>query len=272
MSQTFIKIMSGQKLADDHHNKEYTLLALDGKTKVSFFQKPEPHIQIGAEEVKVTGNVYVMNSQGKTISTFTPKLKLVTTDEPSEGNDLPQNDDKIKDEFVGARFTSNAFFSRIGQCIFLSEPGSGKTFASKDYYICDNRVSYLNMALKNIVNRNIKLGSILDPETKMHPNFLTGDEQALIVELHKPELYDFELLGLYKESEIEVDPAVEGRGSDVLVEVKGKTTLAEIVPYTLPFPMDDFYDAGWVFAKKDDKFWLVSTKDTKAMILHPVTL
>lgn len=68
----FVKIMSDQNLPDSDTKKDYKLLSL-GKTGTVIFDEYEKnHVQIirdGILEVhKMTGNVYIINDLGKTIS------------------------------------------------------------------------------------------------------------------------------------------------------------------------------------------------------------
>lgn len=72
MSQTFIKIMSSQNVADDAHSKDYKLLTVEGDAIIEFTNSPRPLVYVNGEEHLVTGNAYVMSESGKTISTFTP--------------------------------------------------------------------------------------------------------------------------------------------------------------------------------------------------------
>lgn len=72
MSNLYIKLMSGEDRPDSDPYKQYRFLAVPVGTMISFVQGAEPHLLVGDELITVNGNVYVMNSDGKTISTFTP--------------------------------------------------------------------------------------------------------------------------------------------------------------------------------------------------------
>ncbi len=74
-----VKIMSGEDLPDSDPRKRYDLY--DGVNEVNFSQDDKGdswahmYLYMGSEDtldVLVTGNVYVMNDNGKTVSTFAP--------------------------------------------------------------------------------------------------------------------------------------------------------------------------------------------------------
>ena len=81
MGNLIIKICAGTNKADDHHNKEFQLIHVPEFTVISFKQKPYPQMIIDHDKggkMEVTGNVYIMNNDGKTITTFTPEIKVNT--------------------------------------------------------------------------------------------------------------------------------------------------------------------------------------------------
>lgn len=76
MGNLIIKICAGTDKADAHYGKEFQLIHVPEFTVISFKQKPYPQMIIDHDEggkMEVTGNVYVMNNDGKTITTFTPE-------------------------------------------------------------------------------------------------------------------------------------------------------------------------------------------------------
>jgi len=76
MGNLIIKICAGTDKADAHYGKEFQLIHVPEFTVISFKQKPYPQMIIDHDEggkMEVTGNVYIMNNDGKTITTFTPE-------------------------------------------------------------------------------------------------------------------------------------------------------------------------------------------------------
>ncbi len=88
MSNLYIKLMSGEDRPDSDPYKQYRLLAVPVGTMLSFVQGAEPHLLVGDELITVNGNVYVMNSDGKTISTFTPTYDRPIEDGPTLPTEL----------------------------------------------------------------------------------------------------------------------------------------------------------------------------------------
>lgn len=85
MSTTYVKIMSGENKPDNHHHKAFQIIPVPYGQSIQFEQDPEPHVQIGDLSYMVSGNVYLMNNEGKTISTFTPrKHDPLKCEEPNE--------------------------------------------------------------------------------------------------------------------------------------------------------------------------------------------
>lgn len=83
MGNLIIKMCAGTDKSDVHYGKEFQIIHVPEFTVVSFKQNPSPRMIIDSDFVgsmEVTGNVYVMNNDGKTIATFTPEL--VTDDCP----------------------------------------------------------------------------------------------------------------------------------------------------------------------------------------------
>lgn len=105
-----VKIMSGEDCPDADARKAHRLIT--GVTSVVF-----AHTEKGGdmtvnyagddeEEFTLTGNVYVMNEAGKTISSFTPSGPVVAG---AEGDGLP-SDDLIRhmvDRFLGWRLPAD---------------------------------------------------------------------------------------------------------------------------------------------------------------------
>lgn len=75
MSQVFVKIMANDGLTDVHHNKGFKVIVVEPGQVIEFTQEPEPMVTIDDLSYSVEGNVYLMNSNGKTISHFTPLKK-----------------------------------------------------------------------------------------------------------------------------------------------------------------------------------------------------
>lgn len=259
MSQTFVKIMSAQNLPDDHHNKNYTLISLVGKSKIVFHQTPTPYLEIENEQFPVTGNVYVMNAQGKTISTFTPKNVPSSTDEPSEDKT------EDKEEIVGAHLPANSHFTKLGKTIFVSEIGSGTTYASDCFAACDNRVSYLNIALKNIDNCNVLLDSISDPKSKLTPSTLVGGYEIPVIQLNYPKVYEFELIGLYNKDDIDVAPLASGGFDEYYITVDGSAFMCKLYK-ELPFDLPHL-ETHWIWLKVGKSVWLVDNLNKTCFLI-----
>lgn len=102
MSQIYIKLMSDQDLPDDNQHKDFKLLVIDGNAVIDFKQDPIPTVTVNGEVYPVLGNVYVMNSHGEVIETFTPKSSDCEIEEP-EGP-----------------FTSNPIFDHHAMVAYLS--------------------------------------------------------------------------------------------------------------------------------------------------------
>lgn len=78
MAQSFIKLMSGENLPDTNPNKEFTIINVNEDiTGIKFSQLPTPNVVVGDKYYALEGNAYVMNQNGKTVATFTPKPELV---------------------------------------------------------------------------------------------------------------------------------------------------------------------------------------------------
>lgn len=77
MGNLIIKMCAGTDKADAHYGKEFQLIHVPEFTMISFKQKPYPQMIIDHDAggtIEVEGNVYVMNNDGKTITTFTPMI------------------------------------------------------------------------------------------------------------------------------------------------------------------------------------------------------
>lgn len=78
MTQSYLKIMSGEDRPDGHHNKEFTILPLAEGISVQFKQDPMPvAILSNGCEIPVTGNAYITNQNGKSVATFAPNKNYV---------------------------------------------------------------------------------------------------------------------------------------------------------------------------------------------------
>jgi hypothetical protein len=77
----YVKMMSNERFADNHPNKNYTLWSVNDADEISFNWSPgdnpdSPHLPAifiskddgSVIEKVLTGNVYIMNEAGKTIA------------------------------------------------------------------------------------------------------------------------------------------------------------------------------------------------------------
>lgn len=258
MSQTFVKIMSAQNLPDDHHNKEYNLIAIDGKCKIGFKQDPHPHIVIQGEEFTVDGNVYVMNAQGKTISTFTPKrLIKEVLDEPSE-DPMPLGA-KVGD----VNFNLNAHVLIENGAIYLTELGTGNTYVSSKFEILVKELDYLKFILRQ-GKFALPLNSLMHPETKLLPNLHARIEKTSpVIRLIDATRLSYEhLFSLSSQDKEEISFLSEpdSRGTPYAVNISnlGMVGITEMEgrPAWVPALEDNHYDV----VRKDNSLYLFSNK------------
>ncbi len=158
MGNLIIKICAGTNKADADYGKEFQLIHVPEFTVINFKQKPYPQMIIDHDEggtMEVTGNVYVMNNDGKTITTFTPQ---------HQGDDdcieLLNNIDVSQFDFYQDEYHLFYFYSKQHDRLWITD----KKFTL--LYSATGRVT-INPLFDNCFGPVHRVADLLDPNTKL---------------------------------------------------------------------------------------------------------
>lgn len=268
MSQTFIKIMSGQDMPDNHQQKEYELITLNGKSHVSFHNDPHPHICFDGGQLEVKGNVYVMNTDGKTIATFNPKtnrnedrswIKEAFTDKTeTNGQVLLELTDRL------IKFNDDTYLTKSDGKSFKIDLDTVKLY--------DDKLSYLISAFKGLPSINVQVNEIIEPQSKLQPSTLIGRPNASFGEVEYTKEIDYQILFLLDSEFVKISPILEARQTDYLIEVLKRPTFSTSGSTAVPkiFHYECRHGAD-IAIIRDNKKDLYLINDKATFLLHPNT-